>query len=362
MVDRSGLEALLKLLDQPYQPYGDSPTIKSYTDWSLYDKYLRLVAENPWEAGEAETRIEGAAVEEDARPLGLMRGREKLADIHYALADRAYLLRLRGGEAVAEARPRITVSAHHLAAYIEGDGNGLRHTVRGGEHYLSAMLEARLGDGASLDLFIDLRGGRGPLYYAAAVVLGDGAELNIAYLARPGGMTRATILVYGAGRGARIYARGVAVAGGKERLDNVADIVLGGPGSTAYFSFTGAQTGESVVAQRGVGKTLAGSDGASIEYYSESLLLSNEARFYAQPRLEIEHGLVEAARHAARSLQTLPSQLFYLETRGLGEDEARYLVTRGFLVQGLRGRYREAIAGAIDEYLGELGLRPWPRR
>jgi Fe-S cluster assembly protein SufD len=49
------------------------------------------------------------------------------------------------------------------------------------------------------------------------------------------------------------------------------------------------------------------------------------------PNLEIETGDIAGAGHASASGRFDDEQLFYLEARGIPEDEARRLVVRGFL-------------------------------
>ena len=50
------------------------------------------------------------------------------------------------------------------------------------------------------------------------------------------------------------------------------------------------------------------------------------------PNLEIETGLIEGAGHASATGRFDDEQLFYLQSRGIPEIEARRLVVRGFFV------------------------------
>jgi Fe-S cluster assembly protein SufD len=50
------------------------------------------------------------------------------------------------------------------------------------------------------------------------------------------------------------------------------------------------------------------------------------------PNLEIETGDIAGAGHASATGRFDDEQLFYLQSRGITEDEARRLVVRGFLV------------------------------
>jgi Fe-S cluster assembly protein SufD len=64
---------------------------------------------------------------------------------------------------------------------------------------------------------------------------------------------------------------------------------------------------------------------------NRNLLLTDGARADSVPNLEIETGDIAGAGHASASGRFDDEQLFYLEARGIPEDEARRLVVRGFL-------------------------------
>ena len=59
-------------------------------------------------------------------------------------------------------------------------------------------------------------------------------------------------------------------------------------------------------------------------------MLTDGARADSVPNLEIETGEIEGAGHASSTGRFDDEQLFYLQARGIPEDEARRLVVRGF--------------------------------
>ncbi len=63
---------------------------------------------------------------------------------------------------------------------------------------------------------------------------------------------------------------------------------------------------------------------------NRNLLLSDGARADSVPNLEIETGEIIGAGHASATGRFDDLQLFYLQSRGIPEDEARRLVVRGF--------------------------------
>jgi Fe-S cluster assembly protein SufD len=63
---------------------------------------------------------------------------------------------------------------------------------------------------------------------------------------------------------------------------------------------------------------------------NRNLILTDGARADSVPNLEIETGEVVGAGHASATGRFDDEQLFYLQSRGIPEDEARRLVVRGF--------------------------------
>ena len=59
-------------------------------------------------------------------------------------------------------------------------------------------------------------------------------------------------------------------------------------------------------------------------------MLTDGARADSVPNLEIETGEIVGAGHASATGRFDDEQLFYLQSRGIPEDEARRLVVRGF--------------------------------
>lgn len=88
---------------------------------------------------------------------------------------------------------------------------------------------------------------------------------------------------------------------------------------------------------------------------SKTLLLSDKAKTYARPQLRIDADDVKCA-HGATVGQLNPDELFYLASRGLGEDAAQCLLTFGFVESGLDTIKHEGIHKYLTFHLlGALG-------
>jgi Fe-S cluster assembly protein SufD len=89
---------------------------------------------------------------------------------------------------------------------------------------------------------------------------------------------------------------------------------------------------------------------------NRNLVLTDGARADSVPNLEIETGEIVGAGHASATGRFDDEQLFYLQARGIPEDQARRLVVRGFFgeiiqkiaVPSVRERLTEAIEHELE--------------
>jgi len=81
---------------------------------------------------------------------------------------------------------------------------------------------------------------------------------------------------------------------------------------------------------------------------NKNLLLSDKAHVDTKPQLEIFADDVKCA-HGAAVGQIDPDQLFYLETRGIGPELGRSLLTYGFAEEVVQKIKIESIRAELDE-------------
>ena len=95
--------------------------------------------------------------------------------------------------------------------------------------------------------------------------------------------------------------------------------------------------------------------GTSTYEINRNLLLTDGARADSVPNLEIETGEIVGAGHASATGRFDDEQLFYLQSRGITEKEARRLVVRGFFadIVGRLGvpEVEERLTAAIEAEL-----------
>ncbi|MGH8029776.1 MAG: Fe-S cluster assembly protein SufD, partial [Arenimonas sp.] len=172
------------------------------------------------------------------------------------------------------------------------------------------------------------------------------------------GLSRHDLHVVLAAPNARLHSGGVLASAQRRHLDTRLDIVHAARDTTCDLVWRGAAAGRSRTVFHGGILIEAGSDGAAAALSNKNLLLSDQAEIDAQPVLEI-HADEVTASHGATVGRLDPAQLFYLRTRGIGEAQARSILTAAFgrealaplgasaLVEPLAERLRERLA-ALD--------------
>lgn len=107
-----------------------------------------------------------------------------------------------------------------------------------------------------------------------------------------------------------------------------------------------------------VGDVLIRADASGTDTFetNRNLVLTDGARADSVPNLEIETGEIAGAGHASATGRFDDEQLFYLQARGIPEDQARRLIVRGFFgeiiqkisVPSVRDRLTEAIEHELE--------------
>jgi Fe-S cluster assembly protein SufD len=160
-----------------------------------------------------------------------------------------------------------------------------------------------------------------------------------------------------AGEGAEGKVTGAYAPHGRQHIDYDTTQEHGAPNTTSDLAFRGILAERSSVVWRGMIKVDPGAQQTDAFQECRNLLLSKRAHADAIPGLEILANDVRCT-HAAAIAQIDPEQVFYLRSRGLGEDLAKRLVIEGFMAELIErfepGAIREAMAGALERRLARV--------
>jgi Fe-S cluster assembly protein SufD len=147
-----------------------------------------------------------------------------------------------------------------------------------------------------------------------------------------GGVVRVNPSVELAGPGAEGRLYGLAFADAGQHFESQVYLHHKGAHTVGDVLYKGALQGRSARSVW-IGDVLIGPDAVGTDSYeaNRNLVLTDGARADSVPNLEIETGDIVGAGHASATGRFDDEQLFYLQARGIAEDEARRLVVLGFL-------------------------------
>jgi Fe-S cluster assembly protein SufD len=133
------------------------------------------------------------------------------------------------------------------------------------------------------------------------------------------------------------------------------------PNCRSNVAYKGALQGEGARTVW-IGDVLIRAAAESTDTYelNRNLVLTDGARADSVPNLEIETGEIVGAGHASTTGRFDDEQLFYLQARGIPEEQARRLVVRGFFHEILAKiavpSVRERLEAAIEAELAVVGI------
>ena len=230
-----------------------------------------------------------------------------------------------------------------------------------GQPYLTnAVAEIALEDGAIVDHYKVQREGLAAFHIATlAVSQGRDARFSSYSIALGAGLARQDVDQAFAGEGGECALGGLFLASGTQLTDTHTRIDHAVPRCSSRQLYKGIVDGQA----RGVfvGRIYVAKDAQKTDanQTNKNLLLSRHALVHSVPQLEILADDVKC-KHGSTTGQLDPAALFYLRSRGIGEDAARSLLVYAFAsdvvarikVEALRkdlGRYlRERLPSAAD--------------
>lgn len=142
--------------------------------------------------------------------------------------------------------------------------------------------------------------------------------------------TNPSVLLHG--EGAHVDALGAYFADKSQHIEHRVFVHHEGPKTTSMVTYKGALHGKGARTVW-IGDVLIGQDAVGTDSYEQNrnLVLSEGTRADSIPNLEIKTGDIEGAGHASATGRFDDEQLFYLQSRGIEEVDARRLVVLGFL-------------------------------
>jgi Fe-S cluster assembly protein SufD len=214
-----------------------------------------------------------------------------------------------------------------------------RHSVgtvvflNSGQAMLSENVEIIVEDGADLTVVTVQEWSDDAVHLASHFAkIGRDAKLKHVVISLGGSVVRLNPSVHLDSEGGDIELFGAYFADAGQHLEQQVFVDHDAPKTKSRVTYKGALQGKGAHAVW-VGDVLIRRSAPGTDSYEQNrnLLLTEGARADSIPNLEIETGDIAGAGHASASGRFDDEQLFYLQARGISEEEARRLVVLGFL-------------------------------
>lgn len=292
-----------------------------------------------------EVRAESVDVDDPARGTSTYKPVDRISARAWEAADRLFKVTV----------PAETVASKPTWVTFRGTGAekaGAGHVVITAEAFSKATvvidyvgsatwaenIEIVLGDGAQLTVVAvqDWDDDAVHVSHHHAHV-GRDASLKHVLVSFGGDLVRINASVEYAGTGGDVDMLGLYFADAGQHLEHRLFVDHNNPKGRSKVEYKGALQGKDAHTVW-IGDVLIRKEGVGIETYesNDNLVLTDGARADSVPNLEIETGEIEGAGHASTTGRFDDLHLFYLQSRGIPEVEARRLVVHGFFNDVIR--------------------------
>lgn len=204
-----------------------------------------------------------------------------------------------------------------------------------GDAVLAANVDYLLGDGAKLTV-VSVQDWDDKAVHVAQhnALIGRDATFKSVVVTFGGDVVRLHPRVEYAGTGGEAELIGLYVTDAGQHQEHRLLVDHNQPHCKSNVVYKGALQGDDAHAVW-IGDVLieAAAEGTDTYEMNRNLVLTDGARVDSVPNLEIETGEIVGAGHASATGRFDDEQLFYLQSRGIPEDEARRLVVRGFFAE-----------------------------
>jgi Fe-S cluster assembly protein SufD len=253
-------------------------------------------------------------------------------------------------------------ASHPRSLIVAGHGSEGRVVVThagpdGCAYFANSVTTALVEDGASLDHVVWQRQGRGAFHVSAFdVAVARNARFKDRAILMGAALARQETSVVFTGEGGECTLDGLFMADGDRLTDVQTTVDHRVPHCTSRELYKGVLDGRARGVWNGLVRVRAGAQKTDAAQSNKNLLLSRDALAHSTPQLEILADDVKC-KHGSTTGQLDPTALFYLRSRGMGEAEARGLLSWAFASEVVRGvavpALREAIIHEIESRLGQ---------
>ncbi|MHA3722449.1 Fe-S cluster assembly protein SufD [Leucobacter sp. HY1910] len=242
-------------------------------------------------------------------------------------------------------------TAAHTVIEAAPQSEGLVIIENTGQANLTENVEIVVGAGANLTVVSIQEWDEDAVHLASHnVTVGRDANLQHIVVSLGGKIVRLNPSIHLDEQGANGESYGAYFADAGQHLEHQVYMDHNAPHTRSRVAYKGALQGEGAHAVW-IGDVLIRRVAAGTDSYEENrnLTLTEGTRTDSIPNLEIETGDIAGAGHASTTGRFDEEHIFYLQSRGISEDEARKLVVRGFLVDVIQRIGNEEIEARLQQ-------------
>lgn len=352
-------EILKAVRDIPFQKIRDSPTVKYYTDWKIYESLLELEypQDYSWDVDVVKFDpdiilfYDRAEIVRDRVSIKVLTNDFKSESNIYRETDRysnkmiayhklrnKYILKLvlDGGEqdyTIVSPSPTGYLP-NHIIIDVEGGSPTTLNLVDLGtlQGLKTLFMEVNVGSNAKLDInYLFIHGDETAVYNDFIMYVDESAELNLKFLGFGGLMTHLRSEVELIGRESRGYTYGSLIARDGTKTDVITNVTHHGDESDSQLSVRGGVLNNGYLVHRGSARILNKSHEASTAVKSYLTIFGSNGKAYSIPMLEVDTGIVAGASHSTSVSRLDEYRIFYLKKMGLSETEIVDMLLRAYV-------------------------------
>jgi Fe-S cluster assembly protein SufD len=249
--------------------------------------------------------------------------------------------------------------AAHTVVTAEPNSNGLVVIDNRGSALLTENVETVVGDNARLTL-VTLQDWDDDAVHVSThfAEVGRDAFLKHVVVSLGGDVVRVNPSTRLGAQGGDAEMYGVYFADAGQYIEQQVYVNHDAPNTRSRVNYKGALQGQGAHTVW-IGDVLIGRPAAGTDSYEQNrnLVLTDGTRADSIPNLEIETGDIAGAGHASATGRFDDEHLFYLQSRGIPEEEARRLVVLGFLVEVIQKigapELEERLIAAVEQELAD---------
>jgi Fe-S cluster assembly protein SufD len=236
-----------------------------------------------------------------------------------------HLLFVSDGEGVSHPRNLIVAGRHSRAVIIES-----YVSVRDGNYFTNAVTEIAVGEGAHVDHYKIQRESESAFHVGTVQIREErNSQLHSFSFAVGGSLARTNVYTSLVGDAATCTLNGLYLTDGSQHIDNQTSIEHIAPNCPSHELYKGVLDGRSHGVFNGKVYVHPEAQKTDGKQSNNNLLLSPTARVDTKPQLEIFADDVKCT-HGATVGRLDELAMFYLNSRGIGRETARTLLTYAF--------------------------------